>query len=333
MIKKITLILFLVTIILLFSPQVTAKSDKNLVNIYMFHSNTCPHCKEEIKFLNNLEDKYDNIKIYKYEIHDDKNLEILEEVEKIYNDKYNSVPIIIIGNELYLGFAEKSKIKFIKTIDYFSKYGYEDKLGKYLNLELPKYKTNESNPTLDNFIKTYHNYNLLGLNSDDLDTNNISLLLGLLLGISIPTIIGIIIFAVIIIKITDEKAKILTIALYVLNITILLISSLIKSHIMKYIAIVLLLILVIYNLLKFKKKYLILNYSIIIPIILNIVLTYIDNKNILIFKNILKLHNIKGLELIYYYGNCVIIYFAINTILIYLVYIILNKIVYKKVKL
>ena len=38
--------------------------EKNLVNIYLFHSNTCPHCQEEIGVLEELQKKYPNIKIY-----------------------------------------------------------------------------------------------------------------------------------------------------------------------------------------------------------------------------------------------------------------------------
>lgn len=38
-----------------FCNVVNAVSKKNLVNIYLFHSYTCKHCKEEIKLLDELE--------------------------------------------------------------------------------------------------------------------------------------------------------------------------------------------------------------------------------------------------------------------------------------
>ena len=53
-------LLFLVVVFLLSTNLVFAQSDKNLVNIYIFHSDTCPHCKEEIKFLESINDS--NIK-------------------------------------------------------------------------------------------------------------------------------------------------------------------------------------------------------------------------------------------------------------------------------
>ena len=70
--------LFVLVICLLFIPTVYA-SDKNLVNIYMFYSNTCPHCASEKKLLNELEKKYDSIRIYKYEVSEDNNSKLLED--------------------------------------------------------------------------------------------------------------------------------------------------------------------------------------------------------------------------------------------------------------
>ena len=70
-------ILFIFIVFILNISLVFADTDKNLVNIYLFHSDTCPHCKEEIKFLNNIKKNYDNIKIYMYEISDNNNLNLM----------------------------------------------------------------------------------------------------------------------------------------------------------------------------------------------------------------------------------------------------------------
>ena len=68
--KRSLKILFLVICLFSFCNVVNAVSEKNLVNIYLFHSYTCKHCKEEIKLLDELEKEYDNIKIYKYEVNE-----------------------------------------------------------------------------------------------------------------------------------------------------------------------------------------------------------------------------------------------------------------------
>ena len=59
LIKKILLIL-----ILLFSCNVV---EAKKISVYLFHNSDCVHCKAEIKFLDEIKDKYD-IKIYKYEV-------------------------------------------------------------------------------------------------------------------------------------------------------------------------------------------------------------------------------------------------------------------------
>ena len=135
--KKI--IIFILSLFI-FIPNVDADS-RNLVNIYLFHSNSCPHCKEEIKILDELEDRYDNIRVYKYEISDTKNSMLLSQVSEIYNTKITSVPFTIIGNKTFSGFStETSKRKFIGAIEYFSNYGYVDKVADLQNLEKPAYQ-------------------------------------------------------------------------------------------------------------------------------------------------------------------------------------------------
>ena len=37
------------------------------VDLYLFHSSTCPHCKEERKYLKTLEKKYSYLNIHYYE--------------------------------------------------------------------------------------------------------------------------------------------------------------------------------------------------------------------------------------------------------------------------
>ena len=49
----------------------------------MFHSYTCKHCKEEIKLLDELEKEYDNIKVYKYEVNENGNGELLKNISEI----------------------------------------------------------------------------------------------------------------------------------------------------------------------------------------------------------------------------------------------------------
>ena len=88
--------------------NVYAKSTRNKVNIYFFHSDTCSHCKEEDKVLKQIEKKYDNVKVYRFEVHKDENKIILDEVKRVYNISTEGVPVTVIGDKLYLNFKIKA---------------------------------------------------------------------------------------------------------------------------------------------------------------------------------------------------------------------------------
>lgn len=325
--KKITLILFLIVVTIISANIVKASQTKNLVNIYFFHSNTCSHCKEEIKFLNELETRYNNIEIYKYEVHKEDTIELLKKIDELYDTKITSVPITIIGSKLYTGYSTDANLTFIKTIEYYSKYGYEDKIGSYLKVDLPTYSI-DNNIELDEFIDEYHNYNLLGLKTDKLDTSNISLLLGFLCSINLINIIGLIIAIIISKQFKSDKTKILSLILYIGITTLLQLKTILNnpiSSITIYIIITIIFIIVISKTKNKQKNYYLFNSIIPISIIINLIITYISNKNIIIFKNILNLHNLTGLNKIYYYGDFIIIYLIMNILITYIGYIITRQ--------
>lgn len=318
--KTIKLILLLFLCLNSFELHVEAESD-NLVNIYFFHSNSCSHCKEETKFLEKIIKNYQNVKIYKYEIHDEDAIETLNKASNIYNVNTNGVPITIIGNKVYTGFSyEKSNLKFTKTIEYYSKYGYQDKLGEQLNLKLPTYEIKENTISLDKFINEYHNYNLLGIKTDNLNTSTIALFLGLLSSINIIRIITIILVIIIIERESKEVTKILFSTSYILLEILLILPTLLNNNfvaITSYFILTLLLSLLMFKKIKDKKSI----FNSILLIIISITGICITNKmdnNIIIFNNILNLHYLDGIEEIMYYSNFIISKITISVIIIYM---------------
>ena len=171
---------FLFIIFSSFMVMVDAK-EKNLVNIYLFYSDTCPHCASEKELLSELEDDYKNIRIYKYEISDKSNSELLDEVALMFDTKVTGVPFTVIGEKVYKGFSyENSKKKFLGAIEYYSDNGYKDVVGEYLgNIELPSYEIGVENKDdvsddADKFIDDYgnHTISLLGYK---IETKNLAL--------------------------------------------------------------------------------------------------------------------------------------------------------------
>lgn len=84
------------------------------VQLYLFHSNSCSHCQEEVAWLQSIEDEYPYLEIHYYEVSE--NTEIYTKVKEALGVSSNSVPFTIIGNEYFIGFSSTKERKFIRTI-------------------------------------------------------------------------------------------------------------------------------------------------------------------------------------------------------------------------
>ena len=226
--KRSLKILFLVICLFSFCNVVNAVSEKNLVNIYLFHSYTCKHCKEEIKLLDELEKEYDNIKVYKYEVNENENGELLKNISEIMGSKVTGTPYTIIGNKVFSGYDyENSKGRFKGAIEYYSKYGYEDKVGEYISsIPLPSYEVKDTDQDVDEYISNYISYKvklpLIGeVKLKNLTLPLITVVIGLADGFN-PCAMWVLLFLIsMLIGMKDKKR------MWILGSTFLLISALI----------------------------------------------------------------------------------------------------------
>lgn len=107
--KKIFYIFFLISIIFGFLSSFNLTKEKvfaseNEVNIYFFWGKGCPHCKKEKLFLEKLEQKYPEVKIYDFEVwYNSKNRKLLIEVGKKLNANVSGVPFTVVGEEYFIG--------------------------------------------------------------------------------------------------------------------------------------------------------------------------------------------------------------------------------------
>jgi glutaredoxin len=80
-------------------------------NISFFYSNTCPHCKAEKRFLEDLEKEFPQIKIDKYEIiYSSENREILQGFYEKYNvpaQERGRVPATFTSKKYFIGFNDQ----------------------------------------------------------------------------------------------------------------------------------------------------------------------------------------------------------------------------------
>lgn len=212
-------LLFAFFFFILLSSEVRAEDVDNLVNVYLFHSSSCSHCKSEIKFWNSIVKKYDNVKVYKYEIHDDNNNDFMKKVASEYKISSNSVPLTVIGDKSFIGYSEdSSKSIFLKTITYYSKYGYKDRVAGIVgNKSIPSYKKKNTQISVNSFLKSYGNYTLIGnIKTEKMNMETISIICSLIMELNASSLIFGIVILLIYFRISRDWDKVFFIGSYVL---------------------------------------------------------------------------------------------------------------------
>ena len=97
------------------------------VNIYFFWGNGCPHCKEEFKFLSEIETEYKELyNLHAYEVwYNEENEKILKEFGKRLNIEIKGVPFTIIGEKVFSGFGPNTKEEIKEAIKTESQNNYD----------------------------------------------------------------------------------------------------------------------------------------------------------------------------------------------------------------
>lgn len=142
-------ILFTIGLFFLCITGVSAKE----VTVYLFHSETCPHCKEEREFLNEYINEHDDVKIKLYEVSNDAgNSELLDMVKESFNCTNSYVPYTVIGEVGLTGFSEERKNEIIHFIEKYQEEDHRDivkeviKAGKAVKVDVdPTEKEKEKN--------------------------------------------------------------------------------------------------------------------------------------------------------------------------------------------
>jgi len=100
--------LILLTILLLLPISLAQENVSDKTEIILFYSKDCPHCHDEIVFLNKLINKYP-VELKLYEIRYNKeNLNYFIKFAKEHNVEANSVPLTFINGEIIIGFRDES---------------------------------------------------------------------------------------------------------------------------------------------------------------------------------------------------------------------------------
>lgn len=106
-------VLFALTVFFLLPFITVMAKEKEPVTLYLFYSETCPHCKAEKVYLNEIKNKYDNLEIVMYEVNDKANYDLFEKVKKQLKADKPYVPFTLVSDEYFFGYSDSHE----KTID------------------------------------------------------------------------------------------------------------------------------------------------------------------------------------------------------------------------
>ena len=90
------------------------------VTLYLFYNASCDHCHEELEWLDSIKDNYSNLTIVTYEASE--NLDLYYKVKEGMSIDSMYVPLTIIGNNYYIGFASYDKVAFLGAIKSYASF-------------------------------------------------------------------------------------------------------------------------------------------------------------------------------------------------------------------
>jgi cytochrome c biogenesis protein CcdA/glutaredoxin len=121
----------LIVVVLLIVPSEILAKEKT-INIHLFYGDGCPHCAKEEVLLEELEEEYSNIKVYKHEVwFSMSNQKLWMDVQDALKKGATGVPYTVIGNQVITGFSEKQTERDIRyLINYYENNAYRDITGE-----------------------------------------------------------------------------------------------------------------------------------------------------------------------------------------------------------
>ncbi len=96
--------------------------DGTAAHVYFFHSESCPHCKDEMEFLIALskDEAYMDVDFYEFEItQNEANLNLLKQVGEVIDQDTSGVPFTVIGSHVIVGYMndETTGVEIQNAID------------------------------------------------------------------------------------------------------------------------------------------------------------------------------------------------------------------------
>ncbi len=130
--KKI--ISYIIVFLFAFLVPITLNAQEKEVTLYLFHGDGCPHCAEEIKYLDSIYNDYEELKVVKYEVwYNEQNADLLTKVEEAFEIKRSGVPTTVIGDTVIKGYGTGTDLRIKDAIEYYIENDYIDQVERIKN--------------------------------------------------------------------------------------------------------------------------------------------------------------------------------------------------------
>ena len=117
----------------LFEPPVKVQ-DEELVTIYFFWGNGCPHCADAIPYIRGLLDEFPRLRVQAFEVwYNEENAQILQQVATGYGFEAKFVPTIFIGEKSWQGFSDSIASEIRSTVEEYMESGDPNITADFLN--------------------------------------------------------------------------------------------------------------------------------------------------------------------------------------------------------
>ena len=96
----------------------TTGTKKSKVNLYLFRRNGCPHCQDELVYLDKIINKYkDKINIVVYDVTAGGNSQLIEDVANTLKYQIRGVPFTLLGSKYIEGFGQPLETQLNELIE------------------------------------------------------------------------------------------------------------------------------------------------------------------------------------------------------------------------
>ena len=141
------------------------KEDKKQATIYLFRGTGCSFCRSFLSYLNSITDEYgDYFKVVSYEVwSNSKNSMLMTEVRNFFGDSAGGVPYIIIGDQVFPGYAEQYNEGIKDAI--MKLYNSKDKYDVFEEIAKAKKKAERGNSPISTIIVIICNFVFIAIST------------------------------------------------------------------------------------------------------------------------------------------------------------------------